>query len=102
MTREEAIDIRARSLCKQPVSLDELTEAMRVIAAPEKVRRELPPGVTTNQWGLSIGMCETLTTVVSKGGVREAAIELGIAPRSVRVQILRAKERMGTDNTLTT
>jgi predicted DNA-binding protein (UPF0251 family) len=102
MTREEAIDIRSRSLTGERVDINQLDEAMRIIATREPARHELPAGVTTNQWGLSIGMCETLTVVVSKGSEREAAIQLGVDPRAVKRQIQRAQERMGTVSNLDT
>jgi hypothetical protein len=98
MTREEAIDIRSRSLKgDQSVSIGELGEAMKVIATPEH-RCELPPGAATNPWRLSLGMCEVLNTVIRTGDYREAAKELDIDPAGVSMQISRAAAKMNEPN----
>jgi DNA-binding NarL/FixJ family response regulator len=97
MTREEAIDIRQRSLNGERVDINQLDEAMRVIATPEG-RRELPAGATTNPWRLSLGMCEVLNTVIRTGDYHEAARELDIAPSGISMQLSRAAERMNAPN----
>jgi hypothetical protein len=98
MTREEAIDIRSRSLCgDKSVSIGELDEAMKIITAPD-TRRGLPPGATTNPWNLSLGMCEVLNTVIRTGDYHEAARELDIAPSGVSMQMSRAAAKMNEPN----
>jgi DNA-binding NarL/FixJ family response regulator len=101
MTRDEAIDIRTRSLCGKPVDINELEEAMRIIATPEG-RRELPVGVTTNPWLLTPGMCETLTVMVRTCDEQEAAEQLGVRRPAVSMAISRAAQRMKAPNRLAT
>jgi hypothetical protein len=91
MTREEAIDIRQRSLCGEHVSLNELSEAMRVI------RSETPPA-GDDPWGLTPGMRKTLSAVVRTGSMSQAAIDLGVGHPAVSMQISRAVERMKVGN----
>jgi DNA-binding NarL/FixJ family response regulator len=102
MTREEAIDIRSRSLNRQPVSMAELDEAMRIIAQPERiqVRRKIPAGVEPieNPWNLSNGMCTVLSALVRTGDTKQAAKELGVTRATFDVQVSRAKDRMGIEN----
>jgi DNA-binding NarL/FixJ family response regulator len=102
MTREEAIDIRQRSLNRQPVSMAELDEAMRVISRPERsmVRRKTPPGVDLieNPWNLSNGMCTVLLALCRTGDTKQAAKELGVTRATFDVQVSRAKDRMGIEN----
>jgi DNA-binding NarL/FixJ family response regulator len=102
MTREEAIDIRSRSLNRQPVSMAELAEAMRIIAQPDRtpVRRKIPEGVEPieNPWNLSNGMCTVLSALVRTGDTKQAAKELGVTRATFDVQVSRAKDRMGIDN----
>jgi hypothetical protein len=99
MNRDEAIDIRTRSLCGQQVDINQLEEAMRIIATPEG-RRELPIGVTTNPWRLTPGMCETLSVMVRTCDEQEAAQELGVRRPAVSMAISRAAERMKAPNRL--
>jgi DNA-binding NarL/FixJ family response regulator len=102
MTREEAIDIRQRSLNRQPVSMAELAEAMRIIAQPERiqVRRKAPAGVDliVNPWNLSNGMCTVLLALCRTGDTKQAAKELGVTRATFDVQVSRAKDRMGIEN----
>jgi DNA-binding NarL/FixJ family response regulator len=102
MTREEAIDIRQRSLNRQPVSMAELAEAMRIISAPERiqVRRKVPVGVDLieNPWNLSNGMCTVLLALIRTGDTKQAAKELGVTRATFDVQVSRAKDRMGIEN----
>jgi DNA-binding NarL/FixJ family response regulator len=102
MTREEAIDIRQRSLNRQPVSIAELDEAMRIIAQPERimVRRKTPTGVDLieNPWNLSNGMCTVLLALCRTGDTKQAAKELGVTRATFDVQVSRAKDRMGIEN----
>jgi DNA-binding NarL/FixJ family response regulator len=102
MTREEAIDIRQRSLNRQPVSMAELDEAMKIIAKPERqlVRRKIPEGVEPieNPWNLSNGMCTVLSALCRTGDTKQAAKELGVTRATFDVQVSRAKDRMGIEN----
>jgi hypothetical protein len=91
MTREEAIDIRQRSLNRQPVSMAELDEAMRII-------RSAAPPTGDDPWGLTPGMRKTLTAVVRTGSMSQAAIDLGVGHPAVSMQISRAVERMKVGN----
>jgi hypothetical protein len=92
MTREEAIDIRSRSLNRQPVSMAELDEAMRVI------KSEATHTAPANKWGLPVGMCATLSAMVRTGDAGEAARELGVGRPAVSMALTRAVERMGVRN----
>jgi hypothetical protein len=96
MTREEAIDIRQRSLTGERVDINQLDEAMKIITAPEK-SFELPAGFI-NPWNLTLGMCEVMNTVIRTGDYLEAARELDIAPSGVSGQISRAAKRMNEPN----
>jgi DNA-binding NarL/FixJ family response regulator len=102
MTRNEAIDIRQRSLCGEHVSMTELDAAMKVIATPERqlVRRKTPTGVDliVNPWNLSNGMCTVLLALCRTGDTKQAAKELGVTRATFDVQVSRAKDRMGIEN----
>jgi DNA-binding NarL/FixJ family response regulator len=102
MTREEAIDIRSRSLCGEKVDIAELTEAMRVIAQPDRKPAKRPPPAIRNPWDLSTGMCQALSTLCRTGETVAAAQELGVNRATVDVQVSRAMDRMGTGTRLKT
>jgi DNA-binding NarL/FixJ family response regulator len=102
MTREEAIDIRSRSLTGERVDINQLDEAMRIIAQPERiqVRRKIPAGVDLIEtpWNLSNGMCTALLALIRTGDTKQAARELGVTRATLDVQVSRAKDRMGIEN----
>jgi DNA-binding NarL/FixJ family response regulator len=102
MTREEAIDIRSRSLTGERVDVNQLGEAMRIIAQPDRtpVRRKAPAGVDLieNPWNLSNGMCTVLLALCRTGDTKQAAKELGVTRATFDVQVSRAKDRMGIEN----
>jgi FixJ family two-component response regulator len=90
MTREEAIDIRQRSL-KELIPLQMLDEAMRVISAPEevvKVRR------WNNPWDLPPQQCNALDSVISTACEKRAAAAMGLSPKTVSVYLCRARDKM--------
>jgi DNA-binding CsgD family transcriptional regulator len=91
MTREEAIDIRQRSLNRQPVSMAELDEAMKVIKSPEPGIRERR---WNNPWDLPPQQCNTLDSVIAHFGEKGAAAAMGVSHRTVSEYLRRAREKM--------
>jgi FixJ family two-component response regulator len=91
MTREEAIDIRSRSVKGELIPLQVLDEAMRVIAAPEPGIRERRWG---NPWDLPPRQCEALDSVIANFCEKRAAVAMGVSPKTVSEYLCRARDRM--------
>lgn len=51
--------------------------------------------VVDNPWKLTPGQCQALAAVVEAGCDKLAAAALGLSAKTISVQILRAKARMG-------
>jgi FixJ family two-component response regulator len=91
MTREEAIDIRSRSVKGELIPLQVLDEAMRVIAAPEPGIRERR---WNNPWDLPPQQCNALDSVIATACEKRAAAAMGLSPKTVSVYLCRAREKM--------
>jgi FixJ family two-component response regulator len=91
MTREEAIDIRSRSVKGELIPLHILDEAMRVIAAPEEGIRERR---WNNPWDLPPQQCNALDSVIATACEKRAAAVMGLSPKTVSVYLCRAREKM--------
>lgn len=64
-------------------------------------RRDRPEPIP-NPWGLTPCECAALDAVIRHGGYKMAGFALGLSPKTVHMQLAKARERMGERTRLLT